>query len=344
MKTIDYLPRNHRRAINLSIVVLAGLSIFAVVGTGNFTNEKFILPLKVLAAGETSGEWTADASKPGRIQLTFIKHSDNGGYNNMMGQTFAVSDLQGLDLAAISSVVDTAVTFSLVREPGTIACRGSFNQGKGAGFWKFTPNASFVSAMKSRGYANLTDEDLLRAAFHNLTTKYVDDLKAAGYNQLTFEQLSRGAGHEVTVAYIRELQGSGYANVSMDDLIRAKNHEIDGEYIKQIRALGFEMESIDDVIRAKNHDISRQYMEEMKSAGFDDLSFDQLIRLKNHEISVAYVNDLKAGGFSDLTADNVIRARNHDVNRDVIQKARAQGYNNISLDELIRLQSRGIIK
>jgi uncharacterized protein (UPF0335 family) len=346
MRTTDHLPRDNRRAVNLSIIVLAGLFIFAVVGTGNFTNDKFTVPLKVSAANETSGQWTADATanKPGRIQLTFISRSDSGGYNNTMGQTFAVNDLPGLDASAISASTDTSVNFSLVREPGTITCRGSFMQGKGAGFWTFSPNASFVSTMKSRGYESLTDEDLLRAAFHSLTTKYVDDLKAAGYARLTFEQLSRGAGHEVTVAYIRELQGSGYGNLSMDDLIRAKNHDIDGEYLKEIRALGFEKESLDDVIRAKNHDISRRFMDEMKSAGFDNLSLDELIRLTNHEVTLAFVNDLKAEGFSNLTADNVIRAKTHDINRDVIQKAHAQGYTNISLDELIRLQSRGVIK
>jgi hypothetical protein len=346
MRTIAHSPLRFRRhALSLSIVMLAALLTFAVIGTG-FTNDKFAVPYRVSAAGETSGEWTANANfaKPGRIQLSFMSHSADGGYNNMMGQTLLISELQGLDPSSISSSVNTAVSFNLVREPGTITCRGSFMQGKGAGFWKFSPNASFVSGMKSRGYENLTDEDLLRAAFHNLTTKYVEELKTAGYDRLTFEQLSRGAGHDVTLAYIRELQGSGYANLSMDDLIRAKNHEINGEYIKQVRALGFEKDSLDDIIRAKNHDISRQYMDEMKSAGFDGLSLDELIRLKNHEVSLSFVNDLKAEGFSNLTAENVIRARTHDINRDVIHKAKAQGYNNISLEELIQLQSRGIIK
>jgi hypothetical protein len=346
MRKIDHLPAKSGRAITLSIIVLAGLFIFAVVGTGTLTNDKFAVAQKASAASETSGEWTAEAisGKPGLIQLTFISHSDNGNYNNMMGHTFTVNDLQGLNPSAISAAADTVVNFSLVREPGTIDCRGSFAQGKGAGFWKFSPNASFVSAMKSRGYANLTDDDLLRAAFHSLTTKYVDELKAAGYGNLTFEQLSRGAGHDVTVAYIREIQNAGYANLPMDELIRAKNHEIDGEYIKEIRALGFEKESLEDVIRMKNHEISRQFIDEMKSAGFESLSLDELIRLRNHEVTVAFVNDLKAEGFSNLTADNVIRARTHDINRDVIQKAKAQGYSNISLEELIRLQSRGVIK
>jgi len=346
MRTTDHSPRNYRRLVNLSIIALAGFFVLAVVGIGNFISNNFAFPLVVQAAGETSGEWTADSSadKPGRIQLTFFRRSDSGGYNNMMGQTFAVNDLQGLDSGAISSTVDTVVNFSLVREAGTIACRGSFNGGKGAGFWKFTPNPSFVSGMKSRGYTNLSDEDLLRAAFHNLTAKYTDELKAAGYDRLPFDDLVRAAGHEVTVAYIRELRDSGFANLPIDDVIHAKNHDIDAAYIKEVRALGFEKESLDDIIRAKNHEISRQYIDEMNSAGFKDLSLDDLVRLKNHEITLAFVNDLKAEGILDLTADDVVRAQTHDINREVIRKARAQGYNLTSLDDLIQLQRRGVIK
>ena len=40
--------------------------------------------------------------------------------------------------------------------------------------------------MRSRGYDNISEEDLLKAALHNLTTKYIEDLKAVGYDRLDF--------------------------------------------------------------------------------------------------------------------------------------------------------------
>src|SRR3982751_6028143 len=193
----------------------------------------------VIAQSEIKGQWTAEfsAKKSGRIQITFIRRSEGG--SNMMGESLSLSELQGLSPEA-SNASDATVSFNIVREAGTFACEGAFRAGKGAGFWTFTPNGSFVSAMQSRGYGSLSDDDLLRAAMHNLTTKYIDELKAAGYDKLTFEQVSRGAGHDVTVGFIREMQSIGYSNLTMEELIRARNHEIDSQYAKEVQAMGFD--------------------------------------------------------------------------------------------------------
>ena len=42
------------------------------------------------------------------------------------------------------------MSFSLVREAGTIECEGGFQNGKGSGTYRFTGNQAFVAAMKGR--------------------------------------------------------------------------------------------------------------------------------------------------------------------------------------------------
>jgi uncharacterized protein (UPF0335 family) len=290
-----------------------------------------------------SGEWTAHLSSkdPSRIQLSFTRRTEKGGYNQS-GNTMKLSDLQGLS-GEISAPTRTDVSFKLAREAGTISMDGFFQGGRGAGLWTFTPNASFASSMASRGYANLTEEDLLRATFHNLTTKYADQIKAAGFDQLTFAQLSRAAVHDISVDYIRELRNSGFENLTMENIIRASNHDISAAYVKEVAAMGFANQPLDKVIRLKNHDISPAYISELKAAGFENLTLDEVVRMKNHDVSADFVNQVKGEGFANISSATIIRLKNHDVDREFIQRAKAQ-YPNATLEEMIRLKNNGSVK
>lgn len=315
-KALSQLLTNKRAG--LSLMVLVGLIAFSVVV---FRSVKGAVDATAVFAAQgaqtaMTGEWTAEINraKPGEAQLTFHRDSQEGGFN-MTSETFALSELQGLAADAGGSSVKTTVNFNLVRDAGTFSCEGYFRDGRGAGFWTFTPSRAFLSAMRTRGYDNLSGEDLLRAAFHNLTVKFIEELKGAGYDHLSFDELVRAAGHDVTASYIREMRSAGYDGLAMEELIRARNHEIDSRYIKEVEAMGFGKETLEDIIR-----------------------------LRNHGITSEYINDLKAEGYSEITAEMAIRLKNHDVDRAFIQRVKAQGMINITLDELIRLRTRETIK
>lgn len=346
MRSNHFLSERQQRLAVIFTVVLLALSFLLIVAVKSGATVVVHIPVTLQSQGTIKGSWTTQVSskRPDQVQITFSRSSDKGDYNNTMGESFSLTELQGLNGADAATSSRSSVAFSLVREAGTVQCEGSFSQGRGAGFWTFTPNASFVSSMNSRGYTNLDDEDLLRAAFHNLTSKYIDELKSAGYDKLTFDQVVRAAGHEITTAYIRELRDAGFTNLTMDDIIRASNHEIDSKYVAQVGAMGFGKQSLDDVIRLRNHEIDQPYIEQMKSAGFSGLSADELIRLKNHEVTPEFVSDIKAEGYSTITADQAIRLKSHDIDRDFIRHAKSQGYPNATLDDIIRLSSRGTIK
>ena len=262
------------------------------------------------------GQWLAqyDRAKPNEIYFMFQRRSSDGDGYSMNGDNLPVAQLQGLTTDSIFSA-KTEVNFNIVREAGTFACEGYFTNGKGTGFWTLTPSEKFISGMRSRGYDNLSESDLLRSAMNNLTIGLVEDLKSAGYDRLTF-----------------------------NELMRANNHEINSEYIREVKAMGFERQPLDMLIRMRNHDINARFINEMKSAGFENLTINNLIRLQNHEITAAFVNDLKAEGFSDISPDTAIRLKNHNIDREFIRRAKAQGYTNSTPDELIRLSNRGLVK
>ncbi len=331
-----------------SFMFVAAAALAFVLSPAVFAFVEDPTPIEAtLAAAEPraiNGEWTAHLSSkdPSRIQLSFTRRTEKGGYNQM-GNTMRLSDLQGLS-AEVSAPTRTDVSFKLAREAGTISMDGYFQGGRGAGLWTFTPNAGFASSMASRGYANLTDEDLLRATFHGLTTKYADEIRSAGFEQMTFAQLSRAATHDISVDYIRDLRNSGFENLTIENIIRASNHDITAAYVKEVAAMGFGSQPLDKVIRLKNHDVTPEFINSMKAAGFENLTLDDVVRLKNHDVTPEFVNEVKAEGYANISAATVIRLKNHDVDREFIQRAKAAGYGNTSLEELIRLKNRGTVK
>ena len=331
------LGRSYTVVLCAVLVMASAPGVFAFVEDASMIEVTTAQPLAI------NGEWTAHmSSKDGtRIQLNFTRRTEKGGYNQN-GNSMKLSDFQGLP-AEIAAPGRTDVSFKLAREAGTISLDGYFQGGRGAGLWSFTPNPGFASSMASRGFANLTDEELLRATFHNLTVRYADEIKAAGYDQLTFAQLSRAATHDISIDYIRDLRNSGFENLTMENIIRASNHDISSAYVKEVAAMGFGNQPLEKVIRLKNHDISPEFINAMKAAGFENLTLEEVIRMKNHDVTPEFVNQIKAEGFSNITSATIIRLKNHDVDREFIQRARAQ-YPNATLEEMIRMKNIGTVK
>jgi uncharacterized protein (UPF0335 family) len=304
------LGANRRRA---AIILFLGI-LAAVIGIAKIGNYGQNASAQT-SQKEIKGEWTAefDRAKPGEIYFNFQRRSTGGGFS-MNSDNLALGELQGLTPDAVSST-KTNVNFTIVREAGTFSCEGFFSNGKGAGFWTLAPSDKFISALRSRGYDNLSADDLTRAALNNLTVGFIEELKTNGYDRLTF-----------------------------DEVMRARTHDITAEYIRQVKAMGFTGQPLETIIRMRNHDITPEFVNEMKSAGFENLSIEELIRLQNHEITLAFINDLKAEGYPDVAPEAAIRLKNHDIDRDFIRRAKAQGYTNASVEELIRLRNREIVK
>jgi uncharacterized protein (UPF0335 family) len=335
-----------KKQARLTLMTFAGLlafSAFVLAGVDRGGEVNGLHPLP--AQNTITGQWIAELNRnrPGEIQMTYHRRSESGGFGMTTGGPVPLSELQGLTAEAALSSREN-VNFNVVHQAGTFACEGYFREGKGAGFWTFTPSQSFVSAMRERGYDNLSDEDLLRAALHKLTTNFIEDLKSVGYDRLEFKQLLRASSHNVTPEFIREMQSAGYQGLSMEELVRARNHNIDSRYVKEVRAMGFDKQPLEKLIRLRNHDITQDFINRMRSAGFDGLSIEQLIRLKNHDITPEFVNGLKAEGYSDIPVESAIRLKNHEIDREYIRRVKARGFTDITLEQLIRLRSRDIIK
>ena len=253
------------------------------------------------AQSELTGDWTATVSKD-KINLNLNRRSNKGG-RHQHGQTYDFSDFQGLTREQATN--GGPVNFSLVREAGRIDMEGSFQNGKGSGTFRFTGNAAFVSAMKSRGFdfEQTYDDDerksenrLFAATALNITTALADDLNSAGFGKLGVEDLFKAAIFKIDSKFMREMKASGFNNLGMEELVKARIFKIDPEFVRQVSQMGFEKEPFESLVKMQIFKVTPEFITEMRNEGLNNLVIEDLVKLRIFKIDTEFIREAKADG------------------------------------------------
>jgi hypothetical protein len=253
------------------------------------------------AQNTLTGDWTATVTND-KINLNLNRRSDKGG-RQQMGQTYEFSDLQGLTRE--QAMNGGPVNFSLVREAGRIDLEGSFQNGKGSGTFRFTGNAAFVSAMKSRGYdfEQATNDDdrhsenrLFAATALNVTTALADDLASAGFGKLGVEDLFKAAIFKVDSNFMREMKASGFDSLGMEELVKARIFKIDANFVKQVAQMGFDKEPFESLVKMQIFKVTPEFITEMRNEGLNNLAVEDLVKLRIFKIDPEFIRQAKADG------------------------------------------------
>jgi hypothetical protein len=247
----------------------------------------------IVAQTPMTGEWTATfkPEKENKVQLNFSRRSEKGGRNSH-GSGFDLNDLQGLSAADLNAA-DVPVRFSLVREAGTIEAEGRFQNGKGSGTYRFTPNQNFASAMQNRGFA-FKDDHLFSATMLNLTTSFVDDLKSVGFQNLQTDDLFKAVIFKVTPQFMSEMASIGFPNLDMEDLVKARIFKIDAEYARDVRAMGFSNANMEDLTKLRIFKVTPEFLREVQAEGLTNLSVEDATKLRIFKIDGAFIRQAKA--------------------------------------------------
>jgi hypothetical protein len=255
-----------------------------------------------LAQSTLTGEWTASVSTSdnSKLQLNLERRSDKSG-RNRMGQSFEFSDLQGLTRE--QALAGGPVNFSLVREAGRVDMEGTFQNGKGSGTFRFTGNAGFVSAMKSRGFdfdqtsgSDEPENRLFAATVLNVTTTLADDLNSAGFGKLHVDDLFKAAIFKIDSNFMREMKASGFANLGMEDLVKARIFKIDAEFVKQVSQMGFDKEPFESLVKMQIFKVTPEFITEMRNEGLNNLQVEELVKLRIFKIDTDFIRAAKADG------------------------------------------------
>src|SRR5262249_13153805 len=152
------------------------------------------------------------------------------------------------------------VQFTLSRDAGAVVFDGFFNDGKGVGDFKFTPNTGFIATMGKLGYSSdLTTEKLFTMAVLDVGANFIKKLKSIGYDKPELDQLIALRALGVTIEFAREAQDWGFGKLSPNDLIEIKAMGINPDYARSMKSLGFERLSLSKLIELKALDVNENY-------------------------------------------------------------------------------------
>lgn len=226
-----------------------------------------------------------------KVHLNFSSDRSNGNRNNF-GSGFDYSELRGLTKAQVESA-NSAVNFNIAREAGMIDMQGTFQNGKGAGTFRFTPNRTFASAMQTRGFA-FNDEKLFSATALDLTTAFVDDLLSAGFQNLKTEDLFKAKIFKITPQFMSEMAAIGFPNLDMEDLVKARIFKIDAEYARQIAGMGFKNDSLEGLVKFRIFKVTPEFLREVQAEGLQNLSAEEVVKLRIFKIDGEFIRQARA--------------------------------------------------
>jgi len=272
-----------------------------------FTSLAFIIIVigsyVIAAQTAVTGEWTAktEDQKEGKIYISFERRMETGG-RNQNGQNYDYSDLQGLNRQQSQN---GKVSFRLVREAGTIDCEGTFQNGRGAGTFTFTPNMGFVEAMRARGFdfadtkskhgpENDINDRLFAAATIGVTTKLADELNSANFGPLNVDDLFKAAIFKITPEFMSEMKATGFPNMGMEELVKARIFKIDADYVRQVRDMGYEKEDFEGLVKFRIFKVTPELLASLRNEGFTNLSSEQVVKFRIFNIDSDFIHQAKA--------------------------------------------------
>lgn len=256
-----------------------------------------------------------DKSDPDKIHLSFSRQSENG--RHQQGSNYSYSDIEGLSRAAVER--GGPVSFRIVREAGTIEAQGNFTNGVGSGTFRFVPNYSFVSAMKSRGFdfesperngkrTDTVEDRLFAAASIGVTTALADDLRSANFGDLDVGDLYKAAIFKIDGKFMAEMKATGFPNLGMEELVKARIFKVDADYVRQVNEMGFA-----------------------------DQGFEGLVKFRIFKVTPEFLNELRAAGLDKMDAEDIVKARIFKIDADFIRQARAEDPT-VTMEDLVQMK------
>ena len=269
----------------------------------------------VAAQNTITGEWHGSIVKDGsKLNLNFERRTDNG--HNNFGHTFEFSEV-GLTKEQVQN--GGPVTFRLTREAGSIDAEGSFQNGKGSGTFRFTPNMAFLSAMKSRGFDfekgdsewkedRPVEDRLFTAAAVNVTTALADDLLSANFGKLDVGDLFKAAIFKIDSAYMREMKATGFPNLSFNDLVKARIFKIDADFVRRVNEMGFSNQSFEGLVKMSIFKVTPEFLAEVRNEGLNNLSVEDVVKLRIFKIDGEFIRKAKEEGVP-LNVEDLVRRK-----------------------------------
>jgi hypothetical protein len=157
-----------------------------------------------------------------------------------------------------------AVTFSIVREAGSLACSGRVERtGSAAGTCRFNPYKRFTDALSRRGLPPEDSDAVLALTLVDARVALVDGLLDQGYRFDDADDLIAVAALDVSPAYAGELRGAGLKVDDLDDLVAARALHVDAAWLGEMAKAGYPGLKVEQAIQMRALGVTPDYAKRM---------------------------------------------------------------------------------
>jgi len=266
-----------------------------------------LFPLVALGAVQ-SGSWSlAPADQPDKLQFSLQSSQGEEHFNS--SSAWKLAELRGLDWAAAAK---HDVSFSIVRDAGTIDCKGFVQDQRGAGLFTFQANPQYLPEMAKIGFS-FEGKDLYSAAIFDVSFEFARAMKNAAVRGLDAGKLFAFRIHGVTPQFIRDLRAAGLEAADAGKLIAFRIHGVTPEFVTELHSAGINVTDEEKLVAFRIHGVSPEFAGEIGHLGYPHAQPDQLIALRIHGVTPEYIEGLRSKGMQNLTLDQLVSLRIHGI-------------------------------
>ncbi len=242
------------------------------------------------ASSEPIGFTLEAARKQDRLRASFRDDERDGDRDNhRWSSTFAISEFVGLDVTSFRRSGSRPLRFAIVREAGRLDCAGEGGGSYARGNCGFTPDASFLALLESRGIERPSRDEQSAMMAVNVRRQLIDSIAAARYPTPSVDNLIAASAVGVSSQYVQELAKLGYRPASIDDLVQFRALDITPDYIGGFARIGYRNMDPDDLVQLKALNVTPEYVTGFERAGYRNLPVDKLVELKALNITPEFV-------------------------------------------------------
>lgn len=294
------------------------------------------------AAAAVEWEATATPAQRARGEVQFALSRRYKGGHWMHSHTRPLAELTGLSPAAFSAGSASDVAFALVRDAGTIACRGTARQSRGSGACDFRPDRAFAAWLGERGFGTPNDNQLFSLALANTGRAFAEEAARQNYTGAKVADLVRAGEHGVTADYIRKMGAHGYRVGTLDALIDMRDHGVGPEYIAELAQNGIRDIPAVEIVRLRDHGVSAEFVAAVRAAGYRDIATGDLIRLRDHGVTAEFIAAARRHNVAGLAPADLVQMRDHGVSPEFLADLAALGYDRLRAGEIVQMRIHGV--
>lgn len=177
-------------------------------------------------------------------------------------------DLSGVR-AVLGSPSSGGIAFTIAREPGTVACRGTLARAyEGRGTCSFAPDRAFEQELRARDLAPTRREDLLAMALLGVDRAMIDGFAREGVAPRSADEVIASAALGVTPGYVGGLKAAGLPLDRLEDAIAARALGVDAGYVRGMAEAGYRP-TAEQIVAMKAVGVTPEYARRMNAAAQD---------------------------------------------------------------------------